>query len=66
MKEPIENIAEFVIHNSKHLPTSKRLRLYKDLRELIPMSDVSERLTKIIDQIKANDKACLKFSFYEK
>lgn len=65
MKSPIEDITEHVLQNSKHLPTNRRIELYKNLVSILPEGEVIDRITEIISRIKANDDACMKFSFYE-
>ena len=65
MKDPIEDVTEHVLQNSNHLPTTRRIELYENLKAILPECSAIKRLTTIIKRIKSNDDACMKFSFYE-
>lgn len=62
-KDPIENITEHVVKTGKNLPAQKRIKLYEDMAELIPMNSPRDRLISIIKQLKKAEKACMEFEF---
>ena len=59
----IRRVSEHVMRTSTDLPTPERIRLYDALAELIADDTAAGMVRDLADDLRAADRACLRFSF---
>jgi hypothetical protein len=65
MKDPIQNVVEFILRNSSTLNINERIQLYKDTAAIIPAAAPRAEINRIIATLNAADAACREFSFIQ-